>query len=183
MKRSALPLVWGRNGPGALVADVEAGQGVAVGVAAIARPVVGEHPLDADADLGELADGVLHGPRGARAALVGDGHDDGVAAGVVDEHLEVVVADAAMVAVARPGPAEDPPTAAVGHPAELLVVLVDERARMARDIADRSRGHPVGVAQAVEAGPAEDAVDRRARVPGERRQASRTVAPTGRAPR
>src|SRR6266571_1797274 len=33
------------EGPGALVADVEAGEGIAIGVAAIARAVVGEDPL------------------------------------------------------------------------------------------------------------------------------------------
>jgi hypothetical protein len=84
--------------------------------------------------------------------------------------------------VAVPAAAQDPPAAAVRHPAELLVVLVDEGARVAGDVADRSRGHPVGVAQAVEAGPPEDAVDRRAGMTGQRGQPGRAVPPPGACP-
>ena len=92
MNRSALPLVCGRYGRVRLCRISRPGERVAVGVAAIARAVVGQDPLDPDADLGEAGDRELDGPRGALAALVGDGHDDRVAAGIVDEHLEVVVA-------------------------------------------------------------------------------------------
>lgn len=89
-----------------------------------------EHPLDADAGLREAGHGQLDRPRRARAALIGDGHDDGVAAGVVDEDLEMVVASHAPV-LRRAAATEDPPAAPVGHPPQLLVVLVDEGARMA----------------------------------------------------
>ena len=80
-----------------------------------------------------------------------------------------------MTAVAVSPATEHAPAAAVGHPAELLVVLVDEGAGMAGDIADGGPGHPVGIAQPAEAGPSEDAVDRRARMACERRQAGRAV--------
>ncbi|MEP6469446.1 MAG: hypothetical protein ABJC24_06705 [Chloroflexota bacterium] len=40
-------------------------------------------------------------------------------------------------------------------------------------------GHPVRVAQAVATGPAQDAIDGRARVPGQRRQAGRAIPPAG----
>ena len=155
------------------MADLESLEDVAIGVAAMAGAVVGQHPLDPDPDLGEARHGDLDGPRRALAALVGDRHDHAIAAGVVDEHLEMVVAADAAV-LRGVAPTEDAPATAVGHPTELLVVLVDERARMAGHVADRGAGHPIGVAQAVEAGPAEDAVDGRAGVPGERRQAGRT---------
>ena len=56
---------------------------------------------------------------------------------------------------------------------ELLVVLVEQGARVAGDVADRRRGHPVGVAQAAEAAPA--------RGPGARsRAAARAAGPGGR---
>ena len=42
------------------------------------------------------------------------------------------------------------------------MVLLDERAGMAGNVADRGSRHPVGVSEAVQASPAEDTVDRRA---------------------
>jgi hypothetical protein len=168
----------GPERPGPLVADLEPPEDVAIGVAAIARAVVGQHPLDPDPDLGELGDRQLDRPRGALAALVDDRYDDGVAAGVVDEDLEMVVADAAILGPRQTLSTTSPPAAASRHPAELLVVLVDEGARMAGHVADRSGGHPVGIAQAVQAGPPEDAVDRRAGMAGQRGQAGRAVPPT-----
>ena len=78
------------------------------------------------------------GRGGAGRALVGDLGDVGEPGGVVDDDLEVVVADGAR-RVARPPSvaAEHPVPAAVGDPAELLVVLVDELARVLADVADR----------------------------------------------
>jgi len=164
------------------VADVLSGEGVAVGVAAIARAVVGEDPFDSDPDRGELADGLLDRPRGALSTFVGDGHDDGVPAGIVDEHLEVLVADSGVSMMAVEAAAADSPATALRHPAELLVVLVDEGSRVAGDVTDRRRGHPVGVAEAVEAGPAEDAIDCRARMAGERSQTGRAISSPGAGP-
>ena len=165
------------EGPRPLVTDLVASENVAIDVTAVARAVVSEHAFDPNTDLGEAGNGQLDRPRGTLAALVGDGHHDGIPAGVVDEHLEVVVADAS--AVTRMGmtlAAEHSPATAVRDPSELLVVLVDEGSRMTGHVADRSGGHPVGVTQPVEAGPAEDAVDRRAGMARERRQAGRAIA-------
>lgn len=58
-------------------------------------------------------------------------------------------------------PAERPPAAARRDPPELLVILMDERSRVAGDIADRGRGHLVGVAQPAESAPGEDPMDGR----------------------
>jgi hypothetical protein len=44
-------------------------------------------------------------------------------------------------------PTQQPVAAAVGDPPQLLVVLVDERARVIMDVADRDTGQPVGIAQ------------------------------------
>jgi hypothetical protein len=151
-------------------------------MAAIARAVVGQDPLDPDPDLGVLADGQLDRPRGALGTLVGDRDDDGVAAGVVDEHLEMLVADLGVAAVSVPTAAQHAPAAAVGHPTEQLVVLVNERTRVTGDVPNRRSGHPIGVMESVEAGPPEDAVDRRARMAGERRQAGRTIPSAGAGP-
>ncbi len=71
-----------------LVVDAVTGQDVAIGMAAIAGAVVGQHALDADPDLGEPGGGELDRPRRALAALVGHRNDDRIATGVVDEDLE-----------------------------------------------------------------------------------------------
>ncbi len=67
--------------------------------------------------------------------------------------------------------------AARGDATELLVVLVDERARVVVDVADRHAARSVGVAQPTHPGPAEDLADRRARMTGQRRQAVWPVSP------
>ena len=66
--------------------------------------------------------------------------------------------------------------ATVGHAAELLVVLVQEGARMAGHIAHRRAGHPVGIRQATDAVPAEDGVAGRARPAGQIGETVRSVA-------
>jgi hypothetical protein len=72
---------------------------------------------------------------------------------------------------------KDPMPTAVGDPAELLVVLVDERARVVVDVADRHAGQPVGIAQPAVAGAGEDRIHGRARMTGQRAQAVRAPAP------
>ena len=52
---------------------------------------------------------------------------------------------------------------AVGDAPQLLVVLVDERARVVVDVADRDATQAVGVAQPAVAGPGQDGVHGRAR--------------------
>jgi len=89
----------------------------------------------------------------------------------------VLVSDLLPLVVARAVAAERPPATAVGDPALLLVVLVDERARVAGDIADRGGRHPVGVAQPAEAAPGEDPVDRRRRPPEQWAEAIGAVSP------
>jgi hypothetical protein len=108
------------------VPDLEPGQGIAVREAAVARAVVGQHALDPVPDLGEAGSRQLERPGGTLGSLVGDGHDNGVTAGVVDEHLEVVVATRSSILRCHTSP-EHPPSAAIGQPAKLLVVLVDQR--------------------------------------------------------
>ena len=94
-----------------------------------------------------------------------------------------------VVAVRHPGPVadadrstEEAVTATRRDPAELLVVLMDERPGMVVDVADRDARRPVAVAQAAEAGPHQDLADGRARVAGERRQAVWPVAPADSGP-
>ena len=62
---------------------------------------------------------------------------------------------------------------------ELLVVLVEQGARVAGDVADRRRGHPVGVAQPAETAADQDPVDRRGRPPEQRPEAIGAVSPVG----
>ena len=66
----------------------------------------------------------------------------------LDCQLEVVVAEPASGARRRARPTERSVAADIGDPAELLVVLVDERARMAGVVApDRQTGPPIEIGQ------------------------------------
>jgi hypothetical protein len=58
---------------------------------------------------------------------------------------------------------ENSVTATVGDATELLVVLVDESARMAGDVSHRSGSDPIGITEPIEAAPGEDSMDRRSR--------------------
>jgi hypothetical protein len=71
--------------------------------------------------------------------------DHGIPAGIVDDHLEVVVANDPPVVGRATSSTEDPPAPAIRDPALLLVVLMDERAGMTSDVANRCSRHPVGV--------------------------------------
>src|SRR6267143_1119974 len=55
-------------------------------------------------------------------------------------------------------PAVDPVAAAIGDPAKLLVVLVDERSRVIVDVAHRDARQPIGISQPGVAGPGEHGV-------------------------
>jgi len=70
----------------------------------------------------------------------------------------------------------DAVASAVGHPAELLVVLVEEGTRVAGLVADRDPGRPVGIVQPTETGAPEGGVHGRAGMAGQRRQAMRAPA-------
>lgn len=61
----------------------------------------------------------------------------------------------------------DPVPTAIGYPAQLLVVLVQQRSRVAGDIAHRCSRQLVGVVEAVHAGPAQDITDGRAGIAGQ----------------
>ncbi len=112
-------------------------------------------------------------------ALVGHVGDIGEPGVVVDDDLEVVVARTRASSVVRGArrPAEEPVAAAVGDPAELLVVLVDERARVVVDVADRHARQAIGVAQPGVAGPGEDGIHGRAGLAEQRAEPMRAPAP------
>ena len=114
----------------------------------------------------ELGRRKLEGKDGARWPLVGDRNDEPDPAPIVDDDLEVVVADA--MTVGRGRPATGPMTTTIGHAAELLVVLVEQGARMAGDVADRDPGRPVGIPKPAEAGAPKGRVDGRSRVASQR---------------
>ena len=59
MKRSALPLVWGRVRSGAAVADADLETGVAKLVRAVAAAVIGEQGAHDDAVTSEELEGLL----------------------------------------------------------------------------------------------------------------------------
>ena len=82
-----------------------------------------------------------------------------------------------------PGPilasTEGPPATTIGDPAELLVVLVDEGPGMAGDVANWCRGHPIGVAKAAQAVPAEGSMHGRRGQSEEWPEAVRAISPAG----
>jgi hypothetical protein len=98
---------------------------------------------------------------------------------VVDNDFDVVVAEAGSVPVRSQFPTERPMPATIGNTTELLVVLVDESPRMAGDISNRSRGHPVAIDQTVEAATDKDPVDGRARSTQDRAESIGSVSGAG----
>ncbi len=100
MNCSALPLVCGPLWPGPLVADLDLLDRPGVCLTRVGPGVVGQNPLDADAVAGEPDRRVEEGPAGAAGALVADVGDIRQPGGVVDHHLDVVVAELAVTAVA-----------------------------------------------------------------------------------
>ncbi len=117
-----------------------------IGVRAIGPVVVGQDPFDRDPLGSEHRQRRGEGRRRAGATLVGDLDDDQASAPIVDDHLEVVVAEAGSMGMRGVGPAERPVRATIGDPAELLVILVDEGTRMADLVAtDGQAGRPVDV--------------------------------------
>jgi len=128
----------------------------------------------------EGGQGELEGGRGALGALVGDLDDDASPAAIVDDDLEMVVAGTPLQASALGRAAEDAVAAAIGDPAQLLVVLVDEGTRMTGLVAaDGQARRPIEVGQAGHARAIEDRGDGRSRMPRERTETVGTPAPLG----
>lgn len=75
--------------------------------------------------------------------------------------------------------AEDAPPATIGDPALLLVILVNERTRVAGDIPDRGCRHLIGIAQPAQPAPRQDAGDRRGWPPKQRPKPIWAVSPLG----
>ena len=94
--------------------------------------------------------------------------DVGEAGGIVDDDLEVFVADGASPVAPPSGLAEHAMPAAVGDAPELLVVLVDELAGTLAHVAHRHPRGPVGVAEPAEAVAGQHRVHGRAGMPGQR---------------
>ena len=176
MNRSALPLVWGAVRPGARLAP--AGERRAVRTGAICPGVVGHDALDTDAGRVEGDQGELERCRRTGGALVRNGHDDRLTAAIVDDHLEVVVARAMASVAPHPVAAVHAVATAVRDPAELLVVLVHEGARMTELVsADGQTRRPVQVSEPGHPVPTQHRGDRRGRVAQEWSQAIGSPAP------
>ena len=164
----------GAIGSGPLVAGAELGQGRGVRVRPIRPAVVGQDPLDPDPEPGELDGRELKRPGRAGRSLIGHLDDEGDPAPIVDDDLEVVIAEGLAAGGFRP--TVDPMAAAGGHPAELLVVLVEEGTRVTGLVADRGTGRAIGIPQPADAGPSERGIDRRSGMAGQRRQSVRATA-------
>src|SRR5947209_8793768 len=93
MKRSALPLVCGRVGAGAEMADAEPPTGERVDGGAVGRAVVGDEPLDGDPVAAVKGDGAAQeGDRSCRF-LIAEHLGVGETAVVVDGDVDVFPAD------------------------------------------------------------------------------------------
>jgi len=80
------------------------------GQRAIARTVVGEHPLDDDASVGEEAKGSDHERRGSLLPFVGEDLGVGKAGTIIDRGVDEVVALTSKPSGPSPSiPAVDPP--------------------------------------------------------------------------
>jgi hypothetical protein len=169
-----LPVGLRPVGPGPLVSDTEIGAGLRPDAAAVAAAVVRQHPLDGDAAGGEpghrAAQDSSCGGRELVVVDLGVGQpavviDDGVDVGVADFWLAVGVARLAWcrapVAVTLL-PADVSPATAVGDVPELRHVHVDQRSGVVVLVAaDRLPGMPVEHRQPVGAGPDQHRVNGR----------------------
>jgi hypothetical protein len=92
------------------------------GGARVCLAVVGQDPFDADAVAGEPDSGIEQGLTRAASSLVRYMRDIGDSGGIVDDDLEVVVAETPALAVAMRGgcSSEDPVAATVGDPPSFL---------------------------------------------------------------
>ena len=111
LHRSTLALVWGRYGRVRLhriPSQRPSRQDHRLGIGL----VVGQHPLDRHAVVGEEAGRLDQEPGRGRPGLIGQELAEGDPGAVIDRRMEIVVAQAA--AAGGRGPAMDPVAAAVG---------------------------------------------------------------------
>jgi hypothetical protein len=124
---------------------------------AVARAVVGEDPLAADAVLGEPGSCPPPERRRGGGLLVPVDLAVDEASAVVDGGVDVAIARTAVAAMAIVAPAVEAPAAAVGDGADLLHVDVDELARPFPLVAlHRPAAGPVPPVEAAEACSPED---------------------------
>ncbi len=153
-------------GPGPAGADAQVAAGVAPGVLAVGPGVVGQDPFDADAQGREVGGGPHEEGCAGRGGLVGKVFGVGNAAVVVECGVEVGVSGAVASVLVRAAccPAEDFVAAAVGNPAQLLDVDVDQFAGSGAFVAaDGLAGRTVQGGQGRLAVSLEDAVSGRGR--------------------
>lgn len=136
-----LPIGLGTIGAGDLVADLQRADDVAEGPGiCVAKRPVGHHSLHTHTLLCEKGDGGQEETRGGGTAAVGQQLGKGQAGGVIDGHMEDLVAGTPL-AVRPSGSPQDSMAAADGDPPERLRVEVNELPRMVAYIADgESRG-------------------------------------------
>lgn len=131
-------------GPGPAGADAQVAAGVPPGVLAVGPGIVGQDPFDADAQGREVGRGPGQEGRAGRGGLVGQVLGVGDAAVVVEGGVQVGPAGAVGPAAVAAGPAESLVAAAVGDPAQLLDVDVDQFAGAGAFVAaDGFAGGPV----------------------------------------
>jgi len=140
LKRSTLPFCQGQLGADELLGDAVAVANVAQRVS-VGPGVVGDQPFDAgDAEVSERRDRAFEECGAGRTLLVGRHLGVGEAGVIVDDRMDVVEPDARLVdsgLMVRNELASSAPAAAIGNPAELLHVHVDQLARPVVFVADR----------------------------------------------
>ena len=168
-----LAVVPGAVGTDEHVPDAPSGQDLADRCAAGAgQVVVGHESFDGDRGGGERVQGPGEEPGGGRAGLVGQDLAVGVAGVVIDQGVDEVVADTSTAQLLCS--AVHAPAAAVGSPADLLDVGVDQRAGIGMLVAQRGRlrcpdhdtGQRVELVQVGHGMAAQDPRDRAGRDPG-----------------
>lgn len=131
-------------GPGPAWADAQVTAGLAPGVLAVGPGVVGQDPFDGDAQGREPGGRPGEEGRAGRGGLVGQVFGVGEAGVVVEGGVQVGPAGAGLVAASF-GSAEGLVAAAVGDPAELLDVDVDQLARAGAFVSSATTSWPAGL--------------------------------------
>jgi hypothetical protein len=95
---------------------------------------------------------------------------------VIDDDFDVVKACRSTADLRTSDTTEHSVASAIGNAPKLLVVLMDEGARMASDITNRSSRDSIGIGETVEAAADKDSMNRRSRSSQDRAEAVRSIA-------
>lgn len=138
----------------------------------VAESAVGHDALDVDPVLGEERGRIEQEAGSGHAVVIGEELHEGQAGGIIDGHVEDLVADPSTPG--RSSPTMNPMATPVGNAPQSLHVEVDELTGMLTDVPDANAGRAVQITETGEAVATQDRMNRRVRYAYQGRQAAGT---------